>query len=120
MSRARKPQTRRTRQALYAEALALMRQACADELTLDRVARGIATSPRQLQRAFDEAEAPPFQEVLMRVRLQRACELLEESDLAVGEIAERVGYPRQSSFSKAFRRVFGLPPSSYRARRGSR
>ena len=91
-----------------------MRDACAGELTLELVAKRIATSPRQLQRAFDEAEAPPFQDVLIRVRLQRAAELLRETDETVGDIAAKVGYRRQSSFAKAFRREFGSTPSAYR------
>ncbi len=119
MPRARKSSTRASRRALYEEALAYMREACAGELTLELVARRIATSPRQLQRAFDEGEAPPFQEVLIRVRLARAAALLRETDEAVGDIAAKVGYRRQSSFAKAFRREFGATPTAYRLTRSS-
>jgi AraC family transcriptional regulator of adaptative response / methylphosphotriester-DNA alkyltransferase methyltransferase len=115
VSRARKESTRESRQALYAEALEVMREECADELTLERVARRIATSPRQLQRAFDEAAAPPFQEVLIAVRLDRARELLRDTDLPIDRVAGRVGYQRPSSFAKAFRRAYGMSPSEFRA-----
>ena len=114
VSPARKPSTRRTRRALYDEALAFMRDECASELSLQAVARRIATSPRQLQRAFDEAGARPFQEVLIAVRLARAVELLRETDGPIYRIAEQVGYPRQSSFTKAFRRAYGTTPSQFR------
>jgi len=97
-----------------------MREECAGELTLQHVARRIATSPRQLQRAFDEVAAPPFQEVLVHVRLERAKELLREEQLPIYCIAERVGYLRQSSFTKAFKRAYGMTPGEFRAGRPPR
>jgi AraC family transcriptional regulator, regulatory protein of adaptative response / methylphosphotriester-DNA alkyltransferase methyltransferase len=115
VTRARKPETRQTRAALYAEALAFMREECAQKLTLEAVARRIATSPRQLQRAFDEAEAPPFQDVLVRVRLERAKDLLAETDMPIYRVAHKVGYQTQSAFTRAFRRQFGVTPTQMRS-----
>jgi two-component system response regulator YesN len=112
---ARKPSTRRARQALYEDAVALMRSGCAEALTLDVVARRIATSPRQLQRALDQAGAPPFQEYLAQLRMERAAQLLRETSLPVAAIARQVGYERHSAFSRAFRRHHGVPPSALRS-----
>ena len=50
-----------------------------------------------------------------RLRLERACTLLRYSHLSVAEIAAAVGFADTPSFSHAFRRVFGLPPSQARA-----
>jgi len=115
VSRARKASTRESRRTLYAEAREMMRAECAEELTLEAVARRIATSPRQLQRAFDEAGAPPFQQVLVEVRVGRAQELLRDTKLPIDHVAMKVGYQTPSSFAKAFRRAFGIAPSAYRA-----
>ena len=51
----------------------------------------------------------------LRLRLERARTLLRYSHLAVAEIAAAVGFADTPSFSHAFRRVFGLPPSRDRA-----
>ena len=50
-----------------------------------------------------------------RLRLERARTLLCYSHLSVAEIAAAVGFADTPSFSHAFRRVFGLPPSQARA-----
>lgn len=50
-----------------------------------------------------------------RLRLERARTLLRYSHLGVAEIAQAVGFADTPSFSHAFRRVFGLPPSQDRA-----
>ena len=50
-----------------------------------------------------------------RLRLERARTLLRYSHLSVAEIAAAVGFADTPSFSHAFRRIFGLPPSQARA-----
>ena len=112
---AAKHSTREWRRALYREALALMREECADALTLEAVARRVGTSPRQLQRAFAEAGEPPFLQCLTSVRMERAAELLRSTPWPVREVADAVGYARHSAFTKAFRRHHGVTPSELRA-----
>lgn len=50
----------------------------------------------------------------IRLKMQRACELLDMTNLAVAEIAEQVGYDDPYHFSRMFKKVFGKSPSSYR------
>jgi AraC-like DNA-binding protein len=40
--------------------------------------------------------------------------LLRDSALGIGEIAERVGYDSDATFNRAFRRIVGSPPSTWR------
>jgi AraC-like DNA-binding protein len=54
---------------------------------------------------------------LIRVRMQRAGELLENSNLRIKEIALRVGYDDQFYFSRLFKLVHGIAPSAYRVQR---
>jgi AraC family transcriptional regulator of adaptative response / methylphosphotriester-DNA alkyltransferase methyltransferase len=109
--------TIRTRATLLRDAIAVMESEYADELTLSHVARRIATSPRQLQRCFDEHSDAPFRHRLARIRMQRAAALLAETSLPVGAIATRVGYRQPAQFAKAFTRIYGVPPTRYRAGR---
>ena len=51
---------------------------------------------------------------LTELRIQKACELLDNSDLRIAEIASRVGYDDKLYFSRIFRQHTGLPPTAYR------
>ena len=74
----------------------------------------MATSRRQLQRAFAEAGETSFRSYLQRVRMERAAELLREGPTPVNQVASAVGYRQPAQFAKAFRRHHGAPPSSFR------
>ena len=49
-------------------------------------------------------------------RMQKAAYLLEMGALSIAQIAERVGYTSELAFSKAFRRLIGMPPGAYARR----
>lgn len=85
-----------------------------DDLCLDRVAREIATSRRQLQRAFAEAGGTSFRAELQRVRMEYAADLLRSGSLPMQRVAEAVGYRQAGQFAKVFRRHHGVPPSALR------
>jgi AraC family transcriptional regulator, alkane utilization regulator len=48
-----------------------------------------------------------------------ARDLLRESTLGIGEIAGRVGYDSEAAFNRAFRRLVGSPPATWRQVRAS-
>ena len=88
----------------------------ASELVLEDIARRVASSRRQLQRAFDEVGHTSFRTYLTNFRMDRAAELLVDTDLPVREVADSVGYRQPAQFAKAFRRRHGCSPSEFRAR----
>ena len=47
-------------------------------------------------------------------RLEKAAQLLRETDLTMAEIARQVGYESQSKFTAAFKEQYGLLPTAYR------
>ena len=55
-----------------------------------------------------------FQDLLDQMRHAHAVRLLEQPELSVEEIAERVGYASAASFHRAFRRWTGLSPGAFR------
>jgi AraC family transcriptional regulator, regulatory protein of adaptative response / methylphosphotriester-DNA alkyltransferase methyltransferase len=112
--------TIRLRTSLFEEASRIVEHEYARDLTLDDIARRVASSRRQLQRAFAEIGRTTFREHLAKVRMARAAELLAVGTLTVREVARRVGYRQPAQFAKAFRRHVGVAPSDFRARRGSR
>jgi AraC family transcriptional regulator of adaptative response / methylphosphotriester-DNA alkyltransferase methyltransferase len=105
-----RPETADRRRTLFLEAAALVHEEYQRKLTLHSVARRIATSPRQLQRAFAEAGGTSFSEYLTEVRMERATELLR-SGRPVHEVAHSVGYRQPGQFAKTFRRRQGSSPS---------
>ena len=95
--------------------MAIVEQEYADDLALDDIARRVATSRRQLQRAYAEVGDTTFREHLTAVRMERAGELLRRGNTTIREVAHRVGYRQPAQFAKAFRRHHGAAPSDYRA-----
>ncbi len=114
--------TAERRDELFREAMDLIARDYASDLNLDGVARTLATSRRQLQRAFAEVGDTSFRDELARVRMGHARALLATESLAVRQVAARVGYHQPAQFAKSFRRYHGMPPSAYRrdARNGAR
>jgi transcriptional regulator GlxA family with amidase domain len=110
-----RPSTTRLRTSLFEEAVAIVEREYADDLALDDIARRVATSRRQLQRAYAEVGDTTFREHLTGVRMDRAGELLRHGNLTIREVANQVGYRQPAQFAKAFRRHHGTAPSGFRA-----
>jgi AraC family transcriptional regulator, regulatory protein of adaptative response / methylphosphotriester-DNA alkyltransferase methyltransferase len=105
--------TEARRRALYVEALEIIEREYSSALELDEVAHRIATSRRQLQRAFTEVGGAGFRSHLARVRMRRARELLSGGGVAVRDVATSVGYRQPAQFARTFHRHHGAPPSNF-------
>lgn len=112
-----RPATIRHRTSLYEDAVAIVESEFQSDLSLDDIARRVASSRRQLQRAYAEIGHTTFREHLTTVRMERAAEMLDGRGLTVREVAHRVGYRQPAQFAKAFRRHHGQAPSDFRASR---
>ena len=110
-----RPATVRHRRSLFEEATEIVGREYASELSLDDIARRVASSRRQLQRAYSEIGNTTFREHLTRVRMERAAMMLADRGLTVREVARRVGYRQPAQFAKAFRRYQGVAPSDFRS-----
>jgi AraC family transcriptional regulator len=74
-------------------------------------------SPYHFVRVFKRWIGLAPHQYVMRRRLERGKELLEDTDLPIAEIALAVGCANQSHFSALFRRVTGMTPMTYRQRK---
>ena len=81
-------------------------------LTLDELARALLTSRTRLCAVFRQETGESLGAYIRRSKMERARQLLERGGLSVSEVARGVGYPRVSSFTVAFERAFGMPPSA--------
>src|SRR6516164_1227799 len=89
-----------------------MDRAFAQPLDVPALARVAHVSPAHFSRQF---RATPHR-YLQRRRVERAMELLRETERPVTEICFDVGFSSLGTFSRTFREVIGESPSSYRAR----
>jgi AraC family transcriptional regulator, regulatory protein of adaptative response / methylphosphotriester-DNA alkyltransferase methyltransferase len=110
-----RPATIRHRTALFEDATAIVEAEYGADLSLDDIARRVASSRRQLQRAYAEIGHTTFREHLTAIRMERAGELLATRGMTVREVAHRVGYRQPAQFAKAFRRHHGAAPSAFRS-----
>jgi AraC-like DNA-binding protein len=87
-------------------------------LALGRVAREFGLTETYLSQISREQTGVSYSLFLEQTRVEAARHLLESSTTGIAEIASRVGYRTNSTFFRAFRRVFGESPSSYRKSNG--
>jgi AraC family transcriptional regulator of adaptative response / methylphosphotriester-DNA alkyltransferase methyltransferase len=111
-----RPDTLSERRRLYLLARVLVARHYRRALTLREVARALACSPRQLQRAYAQFGNVTFQEDLTARRMSAAAELLARQPIPVRDVARLVGYSGGSHFARAFRRRYGLTPAHFRER----
>jgi AraC family transcriptional regulator len=103
-------------QRKIAEVQAFLAQNLAYDVDLAAIARQAALSPYYFTRPFTAMVGMPPYRYLINLRIQRAAQLLRESDLTVTQILHRVGFHSPSHFTTTFRRHMGLSPTAYRRR----
>ena len=95
-------------------ALAAIHQRPGHVWSLEELARRAGMSRTAFAVRFRELMGMPPMAYVTRWRLQKARAALLESDDIVARIAERCGYASEAAFSRAFQRLYGHPPASYR------
>lgn len=89
-----------------------------EPLTLDALAAEAAMSRSHFSRRFHDRTGYAPIDYFIRLKMQRAGELLEGSDLSIGEISELLGYTDPYYFSRLFKKIMGAAPTQYRTERG--
>jgi AraC family transcriptional regulator of adaptative response / methylphosphotriester-DNA alkyltransferase methyltransferase len=84
-----------------------------NSITLEDISREIMISPFHLQRVFKRMVGVTPANFLLETRLNRAKQLLIDTEWGVAEIAKKVGFRSTSHFSMAFKKKFQLTPSKY-------
>jgi AraC family transcriptional regulator len=94
--------------------LELMHERLSEDISLDELAAEARLSPFHFARMFKESVGVPPRVYLTQLRLERACELLETTDLPVTEIAFEVGYSSNQVLARLFIKHRHTTPSDYR------
>ena len=88
----------------------LLRGTC----SANSIARLFSMHRRTMNRHLN-AEGLAFRRVANQIRFEIACELLENTDMALGQVAAVLRYSEPSAFTRAFRRWSGQSPSAWRS-----
>jgi AraC family transcriptional regulator len=88
-----------------------------ERLTLTELALDAAMSPYHFLRTFRELVGMTPHQFVLRTRLNRAAVWLRGSQASISAVAFDAGFDDLSTFNRRFRRVMGVSPSVYRARR---
>ncbi len=86
-----------------------------DPLTVADLAGAARLSPAHFSREFRKAFGESPHQYLLSRRLERAASLLRSTDWTVARVCVSVGLSSVGSFTVSFGRMFGMPPTAYRA-----
>ena len=84
------------------------------EWSITAISRGLGISKTHLQRLYKELFHTGIKDDLISARMERALQLLSQTDLRVQEIAERCGYNNENHFMRQFKEKNGMTALQYR------
>lgn len=94
--------------------LSYLEQHYAEPITVSELAERAGVSVSSVLRAFKRATGMAPIDYLLHIRIDRAAQLLRETDLRMTEIATQVGFANSSYFCKQFKHLTGLSPRAFR------
>ncbi|MGJ8738794.1 helix-turn-helix domain-containing protein, partial [Zobellia laminariae] len=86
------------------------------DFNVEMLVKEMGYSRSNLYMKFKEITGLSSSEFIRNIRLKRAVQLFEQSDLSVKEIMYKTGFNTASYFSKCFKKQFGVIPSEYVAK----
>lgn len=89
-----------------------------EDISLSSTADHFEMNSSYLSRLFSQQAGISFLDYVTTVRINRALELMQSTNLKLYEIGERVGYVNPEHFSRAFRKATGKSPKQYMKREG--
>ena len=99
--------------ALVSAVLKELTEHYAEDLSLSGLASRLGVTAEYLSTIFAKETGENFASCLKRIRIEKACRLLTETDKKMYEIAFLVGYDNPQYFSNVFKAVTGMSPKSW-------
>lgn len=85
-----------------------------EKLTMQELEDKFGFSSAYLSRLFDSTYGYTIYEYILKLRMNRAKELLEDTTIKIQDISERLSYSDNHYFSKAFKTYYKVSPTQYR------
>lgn len=108
------PSDKKTPSIVHEAKFYLSRHYMEPNLMLQDVARAVGMSNSRFSTVFSQQSGHTFTEYLTGLRLNRARELLRDTEMKTAQIALEVGYNDAHYFSYLFKKSLGITPSEYR------
>lgn len=87
------------------------------DFCLNQIAEELDRSPVYISRIYKQQMMITIVDALQRTRIEKACQLLLETDWPVADIAMQTGFASTSYFHRMFKRALGVTPTDYRRSR---
>ncbi len=84
------------------------------DLSLHKLAEFAFMSPYHFHRIYRTTRGETIITTVRRIRMLHAALLLTQSDMSIGEIAQKCGYNNTQSFTRLFKSIYGKPPANFR------
>ncbi len=85
-----------------------------NDTKLESVSRYFGYSPEHFSRKFHAESGISYKHYCERIKIQQILKALDDDDIPLVQIAERLEYSNTSSFVRAFKRIYGITPGAYR------
>lgn len=104
------------RDRFVGRALALLHEAPEEAWTVDELSQRVGLSRSALHERFADMIGQGPMQYLANWRMQVGAGLLRDTSFPVAAVAQQVGYESEAAFSRAFKRLVGMPPAQWRRR----
>jgi two-component system response regulator YesN len=84
------------------------------EITLQAVADNVNLHPVYVSNLFKQETGENFSNYVLRLRMEKAVQLLKYKDLRISQIAHEIGYQKPQYFIKLFKSQYGMTPQEYK------
>ncbi|MHC1748820.1 MAG: AraC family transcriptional regulator [Cellulosilyticaceae bacterium] len=82
-----------------------------DDISLELISKNMFLSSVYISKIFKELTGDSPIHYLIKIRLEKAYDMLLTQNLSINEVAQQVGYKDAYYFSKLFKKHYGIPPS---------
>jgi AraC-like DNA-binding protein len=87
-----------------------------DDIGLKDLADKFGMSEKYFSKHFKRVTGNTFMEFILRLRINKACEMLSDSEMYIASICHAVGFNNVANFNRHFFRIKGMTPSDFRKR----
>jgi YesN/AraC family two-component response regulator len=85
-----------------------------NDITVGELARNYAINPDYLSSVFKQETGTNIIRYLTEIRIEKACQLLIETQSKVSDISHSLGYDDRQYFNRVFKKITGMSPTDYR------
>jgi AraC-like DNA-binding protein len=98
----------------YQKSREIIQKNCLSIRSLDMIAEECNINNAYLCRLFKRFDNQSPYQYLMQMKMNLAAQRLQSSDSSVKEVAQEFGFSDPFNFSRVFKRIFGIPPGTFK------